>query len=201
MCGIGGLILTPCAQSLLTAQVKAGAAPGRTAVSVPFVGCESDGQIGPLEVPVGKRRNVSITGRAAERLAFYQAGNGFGVLAPRGWYCFGVYGSGGDAIYVSPQPINRSELFSLNWAGSTGPVVRFERSYGETSGRNNVAEIIARVFPAHKAFVAGVRALFDQPASEYPSGPYPTDKLNTRVTKSSNTKLPPRLKVWLQNSR
>ena len=171
--GIGGLSLTLCAPSLLTAQVKAAGAKLPTAVSVPFVGCESDGQVGPLDAPASKHQNVSVTSRAAQRLAFYKAETGFGVLAPRGWYCFGVYGSGGDAIYVSPQPISWSEFFSPNWKGLMGPAVRFGRSYGETSGRFTVAEIIARVFPAHKAFVAGVAALFDEPGSEYPSGPYP----------------------------
>ncbi len=191
MGGIGGLSLTLCAPSLLTAQVKAAGAKLPTAVSVPFVGCESDGQVGPLDAPASKHQNVSVTSRAAQRLAFYQAETGFGVLAPRGWYCFGVYGSGGDAIYVSPRPLSSSEFFSPNWKGLMGPAVRFGRSYGETSGRFNVAEIIARVFPAHKAFVAGVAALFDEPGSEYPSGPYPTDRLNYRSDEIVEYQTPP----------
>ncbi len=178
MCGIRGVILVLCALSLLTAQVRTGvSAPPRTIVSVPFVGCDSDGQGGPLERPEGTRQNVAVDTKAASRLAFYKAEAGLGVLAPRGWYCFGVYGSGGAGIYVSPRPIDRSVVFSQNWPDARGPIIRLERHDGETSGRFGVAEIVARVFPAHKAFVDGVRTLFEQPEARYPSGPYPADKL------------------------
>ena len=61
---------------------------------------------------------------------------------------------------------------------SSGAVVGLARSIGATSGRFAVAGIIARVFPAHKAFVAGVRTLFGEPESTYPSGPYAADRLS-----------------------
>ena len=32
--------------------------------------------------------------------------------AQRGWYCFGYYGSGGDALFVSSQPIDATNVFS-----------------------------------------------------------------------------------------
>ena len=50
-------------------------------------------------------------------------------------------------------------------------------SYGETSGRFEVASIIARVFPAFKAFVAEVNEGFD---IAFPSGSYPKDRLSYR---------------------
>jgi hypothetical protein len=49
--------------------------------------------------------------------------------------------------------------------------------FGGTSGRFDVAEVIARVFPAYKAFVKTVREMFDFPSSEFPAGPYRKDKL------------------------
>lgn len=51
---------------------------------------------------------------------------------------------------------------------------------GDTSGRFEVARIIARVFPDRKEFVEGVIAEGIEPASEFPSGPYPTDTLEYR---------------------
>ena len=75
----------------------------RAQVSVPFKGCASDGQMGPEEAPKGKSVSRPITAKAASQLAYYKSENGdAGVLGPRGWYCFGTYGSGGDALYISP---------------------------------------------------------------------------------------------------
>jgi hypothetical protein len=38
-------------------------------------------------------------------LAYYShhESSGSGVLAPRGWDCFGTYGSGGSTLYVVPR--------------------------------------------------------------------------------------------------
>jgi len=41
-----------------------------TGVSVPFVGCPSDGQVGPIEAPSGKDLVVSIGAELAQRLGF-----------------------------------------------------------------------------------------------------------------------------------
>src|SRR5215471_420993 len=51
---------------------------------------------------------------------------------------------------------------------------------GETSGRFEVAAIVARVFPAYSWFV---KAVIDEgilPASDFPFGPFPNDKLTYR---------------------
>ena len=48
---------------------------------------------------------------------------------------------------------------------------------GDTSGRFAVAEVIARVFPAHRDFVNNVIAEGLRPASDFPFGPYPDDHL------------------------
>jgi hypothetical protein len=47
---------------------------------------------------------------------------------------------------------------------------------GGTSGRFAVAQVIARVFPAHKAFVQNVIDMFEG-AGDYAFAPYPDDKL------------------------
>jgi hypothetical protein len=117
--------------------------------------------------------------RTAKRLAYYQAENPPGVLAPRGWYCFGLYGSSGSDLYVTPQPIkwDSDGPSSTTWAGITRPVVQASFTYGGTSGRFEVAKVIARVFPARKAFVENVLKEGMEPASDFPFGPYPKDKL------------------------
>ena len=56
-------------------------------------------------------------------------------------------------------------------------MVQVSHRFGGTIGRYEVARIIARVFPAYKAFFAGVSESFDMPQSEFPSGPYPADAL------------------------
>jgi len=142
-------------------------------VRVPFVGCASDGQTGPLEAPEGTDQLVQIKASAAKRFAYYQAAVGSGVLAPRGWYCFGTYGSGGSQLLVTPQPIRRAELYSVNF---DGPAVEVEHVDGGTSGRFEVARVIARVFPAHRDFVQSVIDMFEG-ASDYKFAPYPKDKL------------------------
>jgi hypothetical protein len=145
-------------------------------VSVPFVGCKADGQVA-LEAPKGTTKLVSISAEAAQKLAYYQTEEGFGVLAPRGWNCFGTIGSNGVSLYVSPQPIGPELLFSDKWQGFTGPAIQISGFEGGTSGRYEVARAIARVFPAHMNFVRKVMSDFEEPATYYPQGPYPNDKL------------------------
>lgn len=155
------------------------AAPSRAGATtlVPFVGCKSDGQVGPLDAPDGRPEAVDLPAAFAKRLAFYKAEQGWGVLAPRGWYCFSTYGSAAANLYVSPDPIDSAELVSDEWTGFSGDIVQISYEYGDTSGRFGVADTIARVFPAYMSFVRGVIAEDIEPASSFPSGPYPHDKL------------------------
>jgi hypothetical protein len=152
-----------------------------SAVTVPFVGCASDGQMGPQKAPNGKSLAVAIPAALAERLAYYKAKFGIGVLAPRGWHCFSTYGSSGENLFVSPDPIESKTLLSLNWQGFTGPVVQISVFDGGTSGRFEVAQVIARLFPAYKAFAQKVIAEGTEPASDFPFNPYPGDKLTYRA--------------------
>jgi hypothetical protein len=146
--------------------------------TVPFIGCLSDGQVGPLAAPAGQARQLPIPPGTAARLAWYKAADAPGVLAPRGWHCFSTYGSSRATLYVSPEPLTAKLVLPGNgWNGFSGPAIEISSSYGDTSGRFPVAETIARVFPAHRDFVQKVIAEGIEPASSFPFGPYPTDKL------------------------
>jgi len=162
---------------MLSSQTTHGVETQKVSSVVPFVGCKSDGQVGPREAPKGASKILPIATERAQRLAYYKVEDGPGVLAPRGWYCFGTYGSNGSNLYVSPQPLDAKTLFSSSWKGFTGPVIQMTVESGGTSGRFSVARTIARVFPAHRAFVRKVIAEEIEPASDFPFGPYTDDKL------------------------
>lgn len=176
--------------SNILAQAQANAAR----LQVPFVGCESDGQVGPLEAPKGKGKLLAVPKKVADRLAYYQAEEGFGVLAPRGWHCFSTYGSNGSTSYVTPDPINGAMLFASDWKGFTGQAVQVSVSVGDTSGRFEVARTIARVFPDKWRFVQDVIAEGIEPASSFPPGPYPADKMTYRTKKIVEFETPPNSK-------
>jgi hypothetical protein len=146
-------------------------------VVVPFIGCKSDGQVGPIDTPTGQAPAMKIPSDLAQRLAYYKAEYGVGVLAPRGWHCFSTYGSNGSSLFVSPAAIDTTELFSTDWKGFSGPAIQISVAYGGTSGRFQVAKVIARVFPDRRQFVHDVIAEGIEPASSFPAGPYPQDKL------------------------
>jgi hypothetical protein len=163
------------------AQAAPAAKPAPSAVvTVPFVGCASDGQAGPQAAPARASQLAAVPPALAQRLAFYEAKYGYGVLAPRGWHCFSTYGSDGSNLFVSPDPVDSKTLLSLNWKGFTGQAVQVSYVAGDTSGRFEVAKVIARVFPEYKGFAQGVIAEGIEPASDFPFGPYPSDKLTYR---------------------
>lgn len=163
------------AASLTAQQSSAAQAPvQQTALSVPFVGCRSDGQVGPLNAPADKSTQAAIPSKLAQQLAFYKAKWGFGVLAPRGWYCFGDYGSGGDELYISPTAIDTANF--LRGLSFHGPVIALIHRLGSSSGMFNVAELVARVFPAYWQFPKS--AMEEYPTmTRFTFGPYPKDTL------------------------
>jgi len=149
----------------------------QAAQSVPFVGCASDGQQGPVAAPKGQAKALDIDPTAAKGLAWYQARYSAGALAPRGWKCFSFYGSSGVTLTIAPsgklddtsQPI-------------AGPAVVLADDSGGTSGRFEVAKVAARVFAGpEKAFVASVIAEGIEPKANFPAGPYPADKLTYKT--------------------
>jgi hypothetical protein len=151
--------------------------PAHLHSSIPFVGCKADGQIGPQPAPHKPPLHLPLAPTAVNRLAYYEGPEGNGVLGPRDWYCFETYGSNGSSLFVSPTPLNPKQFFGSNWKGFTGPVIQISSMIGDTSGRFAVAEVIARVFPAHRDFVDDIIAEELRPATDFPFGPYPDDHL------------------------
>ena len=144
---------------------------------VPFVGCASDGQIGPQPAPTNGR-TPAVPPSLAGRLAYYSSGS-LGVLAPRGWHCFGLYGSNGSLLIVTPERHDAADLLTPS-STLAGAAIQLSLSSGETSRRFEVAEVAARLFPAKKEFVARVIGEGIEPASAFPEGPYPGDILHRR---------------------
>jgi hypothetical protein len=176
------------AASLFGQQKSKTTASKSALVSVPFIGCQSDGQTGPQPAPTGKARALRLPAAAAARLAYYSSSEGFGVLAPRGWYCFGTYGSGGDHINVSSEPINNKAVFEGGWKG--GFAVELHHRFGGTSGRFSVAEVIAHVFPAFRAFAINVMREIEPDRLSF--GPYPNDVLTYKGDTAVEYTTPPR---------
>ena len=158
------------------AAAALGGWPG-TAVAgnLPFVGCASDGQQGPQRPP-RRVRTPTVPGKDAASLAYYASADGTRVIAPRGWRCFGRYGSNGSTLTVAPTaqawaPFEKTSRY-------TGPAVIRSTSFGGTSGRFEVAAFAARLFPVAARFVAAVEA--EGIASAFPRGVPPADRIARR---------------------
>ncbi len=165
------------ASSASAQKASSASAPKAPTQRVDFVGCRSAGQVGLIDPPRGESKVVSVPAEVAQKLAYYQAKGGFGVLAPRGWHCFSIYGTDGSSLFVSPNPIKNSELFSTDGEGFTGDVIEASVSYGDTSGRYEVARIVARTFPAYKRWVQSVIAEGVDPEIRFLFSPFPSDNL------------------------
>jgi hypothetical protein len=147
--------------------------------SVPFVGCAQDGQSGPSPAPSGAAKTAMLDPVSASKLAFYSADGTTGVLAPRGWNCFGDYGSDGALLFVAPIPMQSATVLGQTFA-IAGPGIELAIHSGDTSGRFEVAKVIARLFPAHMSFAQGVIAEGVEPAGDFVTGAPPTDKLTVK---------------------
>jgi hypothetical protein len=165
---------------LILVALTAQAAP---VVRVPFVGCRSGGQSGWLAPPHDAYKIVGIDAATAKRSAYYKAERSSGVLAPRGWHCFGTFGSSGSTLFVTPQPSDN---------GINGPGIEVDDVDGGTMGRYQVGRLIARVFPKRREFVRNIIASELGSASDFPLGPYPNDKLNYRGANIVEYATPPR---------
>jgi hypothetical protein len=157
---------------VLLALAWTGAAASAAPAQVPFVGCPSDGQQGPQPVP-GGGAVPQVPARAAGQLAYYTISE-LGVLAPRGWHCFGLEGSNGSTLIVTPQAHGFRDLLDQS-TPLRGPAVQISLSFGSTSGRFEVAKVIARAFPAQMAFARRVEG--EGIGDPLPNGPYPTDHM------------------------
>jgi hypothetical protein len=166
-------------------------------VSVPFVGCQSDGQVGPEPAPTGADKPVRLDAVAnPESLAYYQSESSAGVLAPRGWHGFGTYGSMGTTIIVTPDPIKSYD----DLAGITGPFIEVVRRSGETSGRFAVARVIARVFPTLREYAKTLITENSLPEDEFPFGLFPKDKLTYLSDLVVEYQTPPHSDGWVRNT-
>jgi len=155
---------------------------------VPFVGCETDGQAKAVEAPKGVNQAATISAGSAELLAYYTEGwRGTGVLAPRGWYCVGLYGSGGSVLYVTPESISGPQ------GGISGPIVELAyMSADNGSGRYDIAQVLARVFPGQRAFVESVIDGLGLPgAGGLKFGPFPRDRLIVQNDRLVQFQTPP----------
>jgi hypothetical protein len=155
------------------------------AASVPFVGCESFGQIERLAPPKGTGKSVAIGAADAQALAYYASGDGIGVLAPRGWYCEGASGSGGAALFLGPKPIGHG---SAGWTGLEGPAMELDHRWSDGSGRYDIAEIMARIFPVYRASASRFLKEMGMPI---PAGPFASDTLARKSSKIVEYRTPP----------
>lgn len=150
--------------------------------AVRFVGCPSDGQVGPRAAPKhGRTPQVPI--KVAALLNYYSV-EGLGVLAPAGWHCMGGYGSSGSEIIVTPVTYRPGDKI-------TGPVVAVTYEFGDTSGRVSVAAAIVRFFPTHRDFLVHVADL----DPSYWSG-HEKDVIVRRMSDIVEFKTPPYQQGW-----
>ncbi len=119
-----------------------------------------------------------IPASAGARLAYY-ASTDLGVLAPRGWHCFALYGSDGATLVVTPELHDATDLVRPE-TKLTGPAIVLSRMLGGTSGRFEVARVAARLFPVARPFVQHVIDEGFVPKEEIHFGPYPNDMLTRR---------------------
>jgi hypothetical protein len=132
------------------------------------------GPIAPLRHPDG----ASIPARAAAlNLTLYQAWGTPAVLGPAGWHCVGSEGSSGDTLVLTPERYRPNDFIQRKTA-LDGPAIEISYSFGDTSGRFTVAEFAARLFPKAAPFVQSV--LDEGIVNDFPTGPYPTDRLTYR---------------------
>ena len=154
-----------------------GDAVGQAPVPVPFVGCKSDGQTGPLDAPSSPASGIRLDPVIAARLAVYMPENGPAVLGPRGWSCFGRYGSSGAHVIVAPTLAGAMQSGA---EGIAGAGIQASVSIGDTSGRFAVAEFVARLFPTARSFIEKNAADGLLTPADLPTGPYPADRLTRR---------------------
>jgi hypothetical protein len=81
-------------------------------------------------------------------------------------------------------------MFSIGRSGSVAPVIQVVFTYGNTSGRFDVARIIARVFPAYKSSAYKFLEGFDSATSSLVFGPYPRDSLTYKSDRVVEYKTP-----------
>ena len=138
----------------LCAQVQP---PRQPLVTVPFVGCKSYGQTGESETPEGATVAVPISAGAANRLAYCRSAfQEVGIRAHGG-------GTASDCPALAETCCSwlpRKLALSGKWHEFSRAAIVLSYRSGDTTGRFDVARVIAQLFPAYMKFVADVRAMF-----------------------------------------
>ena len=132
---------------------------------VPFVSCKADTMTGPADAPKSPDKPPLAPADTAPQLAYYEWSVTFGVLAPRGWQCLATMGSAGSTLSVN---------------GPAGATVQLSFRNGETSGRFDVAAVVARIFPAYADIAKSIAG--EDFARKLVYAPYPSDKLTYKST-------------------
>ncbi len=134
--------------------------------------------MGPVEPPTGDAKVVDADAGIARELAYYQASESFGILAPKGWHCFYRYGSSGRTLVVAPtENVKTASATPLD-----GAAVVLRLDYGGTSGRFAVAMAAARLFPQEERDY--IQRVIDEkmvPKEEFHFGPYPDDVMTYKT--------------------
>ena len=164
-----GLLALACAALVVVSAPANAATP-------PFVGCASDVQGERLTPPQGRAPDLPIAAALATRLAWYAASADEAVLGPAGWHCYGLAGSNGWSLFVTPAP---NDIVSLA-SGLAGPAIQLSRSEGGTSGRFEAAALASGLFPDAAGFVQRVEAEKLMPPAFFASRLAPTDRIARR---------------------
>jgi hypothetical protein len=172
------LLTVAVASSILLQSSAVAANAGQVPGEVPFVGCPADGMMGPAAAPKAPKHTPTVPAGAVTRLAYYQSPM-IGALAPRGWHCIELYGSGGAFLLVTPEPDIATRRFP-DGGQITGPAIEVSFTNGDTSGRFEVAKVIARLFPTRYSFVRNVIEEGIEPAKNFQFEPFPGDILRRR---------------------
>lgn len=141
-------------------------------------------------------KEVRVPASIAGKLAYYKSEATSGVLGPRGWSCFGAYGSSGSALFVAPQlfKMDPEHPFASINNGFAGPVIELEDTQAGGSGSYAVARVLAHAFPKLKTVVEGVRQDIhddDELARDLRIGPYPGDQLIRKGDQIVEFRTPP----------
>jgi hypothetical protein len=148
-------------------------------VRLPVIGCAAECQGRVVKAPRSGTKALSVSVSYANRLCYYKSQSINGILAPKGWHGFETSGSNGANLFLTPKPVDRGRFFQEHVIFK-GPFIQCSQSYADTSGKYEVAETIARLFPSQRAFVKDVIDNFGYHANEFPFGPYPNDKITYR---------------------
>lgn len=154
-------------------RTAAGAATGIDSwTSLRVVPCRDTGQGGPAPVSVPGSMPAFVPAEDAGLLSWYAVSRSLAVLAPQGWSCLGLYGSGGSGLTVWP---------SGSHPAKHGPLVGVEVTEALTgSGWAATFQIGAPLFPNLRAAAA---------KSPYANGlrlsPYPGEHVSSPISLSA----------------